>query len=110
MADRERRLVREVLTAKDVRFEISFAVGEVPPCVLVRVRGKDRLKAEAALDLVVDAVAARFAKLEVVRTYDPDAGDWRHVGSKNPAPGSDAAGVIEGPATIAGPSAVRRPG
>ena len=54
-----------VLTRKDLRFEISFALSQVAKATVWEWARTDRLKKEAARERIIDTVAARFDRLEV---------------------------------------------
>lgn len=54
-----------ILSAREVRFEILFALQQVEKSTINLWAGKDRLKRIAARERVLDIICARFDRLQV---------------------------------------------
>lgn len=57
---REEQKFPAIVTEWDVRFDISFALGQMPRSLIVAWAGKDMLKREAARERMTEIIAERF--------------------------------------------------
>lgn len=57
----------EILTPDQIRFEIDFAIGQMPRGVLREWASKNELKSDMARRYTVDSITVRFARLQVRR-------------------------------------------
>jgi len=71
---------RERLTRDQIAFEVRYAAGRVPGSVWVRVRGKDRLRSDAAMEEVVQQITDRLCSFDISRAWDPDTTDFGKMG------------------------------
>lgn len=75
-----------VLTRKELRFEISFALSQVAKSTVWEWARTDQLKKQAARERIIDTVAARFDRLQV-RAPAPDENGFRLVCANTAGPG-----------------------
>ena len=57
----------EILTPDQIRFEIDFAIGQMPRGVLRDWASKNDLKSDMARRYMVDSITVQFARLQVRR-------------------------------------------
>jgi len=57
----------EILTPDQIRFEIDFAIGQLPRGILRDWASKNELKSDMARRYMVDSITVRFDRLQVRR-------------------------------------------
>ena len=71
----------QILTREQVRFEIKFGLMQVGRSTAREWLGPDRVKAEKARDMMINAILARFDGLQV-RGSAPAPNPMEHIGNK----------------------------
>lgn len=73
----------QLLAPEDVRFEIRFALGQAKAGIYADIRRDNFEKRRAALDLLADQIAERFADMTITRSCR-SYGDFGKVGHPPP--------------------------